>query len=122
MKKCTGCDFELGGKLNGLANLNYTACSLVVPETLEMENENGWKCLYEHLLARTRVTRTRRAVLHRLGPGDAQEGVLNGEYRIRLQTVWRLITIDRTSTRTEKGEKSRHGPGHRDGVIANLLW
>jgi hypothetical protein len=46
-----------------LADLNYTARSLIVPETLEMDNENRtnrWKRLDEadeHLLARIRVTR-----------------------------------------------------------------
>ena len=83
-EKRTEWDVELRGKLDMLADLNYTACSLVVPETLEMENENGWKRLDEHLLVRIRVTQAGSAVLRRLGLGDAQEGVLNGEYRIRL--------------------------------------
>ena len=79
-EKRTERDVELRGKLDRLADLDYTACSRIVPETLEMENENGWKRLYEHLLARIRVTRAGCAVLRRLGLGDAQEGVLNGEY------------------------------------------
>ena len=84
MKRRTEWNFEPGGKLDKLANLNYTACGCIVPETLEMENENGWKHLDEYLLARIRVTRAGSAVLRRLGLGDTQEGVLNGEYRIRL--------------------------------------
>jgi hypothetical protein len=37
-EKRTERDFELGGKLDRLADLNYTACGRIVPETLEMEN------------------------------------------------------------------------------------
>ena len=79
MKRRTGWDFELRGKADKLADLNYTACGCIVPETLEMENENGWKCLDEHLLARIRVSRAGRTVL-RLGLGDAHEGVLDSKY------------------------------------------
>jgi hypothetical protein len=43
-------DFELGGEADRLADLNYTACGRIVLETLEMENENGWKRLDENLL------------------------------------------------------------------------
>ena len=87
MKRRTGWDVELRVKLDMLADLNYAACGCIVPETLEMENENGWKCLNEHLLARIRVTRAGWAgwaVLHGLRLGDAHESVLNCEYRIRL--------------------------------------
>ena len=73
-------DVELGGNLDRVADLDYTACSRIVPETLEMENENGWKRLDEHLLARIRVTRAGWAVLRGLWLADAHEGVLNGEY------------------------------------------
>jgi hypothetical protein len=83
-EKRTEWDVKLGGKSDRLPDLNYTACGRIVPETLEMENENGWKRLDAHLLARIRVTRAGWAVLHRLRPRDAHEGVLNGEYRIRL--------------------------------------
>ena len=75
---------ELGRKLDMLADLNYTACGHIVPESLEMENENGWKCLDEHLLVCIQVNRLGWAVPHGLRLGDAHEGVLNGEYRIRL--------------------------------------
>ena len=75
-------DFELGGEADRLADLNYTACGRIVLETLEMENENGWKRLDEHLL--TRIVQAGWVILHGLRPGDAHEGVLNGEYRIRL--------------------------------------
>ena len=84
MKRRTEWDVELRVKLDMLADLNYAACRCIVPETLEMENENRWKCLNEHLLARIRVTRAGWAVLHGLGLGDAHESVLNCEYRIRL--------------------------------------
>ena len=84
MKRRTGRDVELRVKLDMLADLNYSACGCIVTETLEMENENGWKRLNEHLLVRIRVTRARCAVLHRLRLGDAHESVLNCEYRIRL--------------------------------------
>ena len=82
MKKRTKWDFELGGKLDRLADLNYTACGRIVLETLQMENENGWKRLDKHLLAR--IAKAGWAILHGLRPGEANEGVLNGEYRIRL--------------------------------------
>jgi hypothetical protein len=82
MKRRTEWDFELGGKLDRLADLNYTACGRIVPETLEMENENGWKRLDEHLL--TRIAQAGWATLHGLRLGGAHEGVLNGEHRIRL--------------------------------------
>ena len=84
MKRRTGWDVELGVKLDMLADLNYAACGCIVPKTLEMENENGWKRLNKHLLARIRVTRAGWAVQHGLRPGDAHESVLNCEYRIRL--------------------------------------
>ena len=84
MKKRTRWDVELRVKLDMLADLNYTACGCIVPETLKMENENGWKRLNEHLLARIRVTRAGWAVLHELRLGDAHESVLNCEDRIRL--------------------------------------
>ena len=47
-----------------------------------MENENRWKYLDEHLLAH--IAQAGWAVLHKLGLGDAHEGVLNSEDRIRL--------------------------------------
>ena len=55
MKSRTGWDVELRVKLDMLADLNYAACGCIVPEALKMENENGWKRLNEHLLARIRV-------------------------------------------------------------------
>jgi hypothetical protein len=61
-EKPTEWDVELGGKLDRLADLDYTACGRIVPETLEMKNENGWKRLDEHLLARIQVTRAGWAV------------------------------------------------------------
>ena len=70
--------------MDRLADLDYTACGCIVPETLEMENENGWKRLDERLLARIRAMQAGWAVLHGLRLEDAHEGVLNGEYRIRL--------------------------------------
>jgi hypothetical protein len=82
MKRRTEWDFEPGGKLDRLADLNYTACDHIVPETLEMENENGWKRLDEHLLAR--IAHAGWSTLHGLRLGDAHESVLNGEHRIRL--------------------------------------
>ena len=78
-------DFEFWCKLDGLSDLHYTACSRIVPETLEMENENRWKRLDKHLLAH--IAQDGWAVLHKLRLGDAHEGVLNGEDRIRLQKV-----------------------------------
>jgi hypothetical protein len=65
-EKRTEWDVKLVGKLDRFADLNYTACGRIVPETLEMENENGWKRLDEHLLVRTRVTRAGWAVVHGL--------------------------------------------------------
>ena len=91
MKRRTRWDVELRVKLDMLADLNYATCGFIVPETLEMENENGWKRLNEHLLARIWVTRARWTVLDGLQLGDAHESVLNCEYRIRLWTVWRLV-------------------------------
>ena len=61
-EKRTEWDFELGGKPDRLADLNYAACGRIVLETLEMENENGWKRLKKHLLAC--ITQARRAILH----------------------------------------------------------
>jgi hypothetical protein len=78
MRRRTEWDFELGGKLDRLADLNYTVCGRIVLETLEMEDESGRKHLDKHLLAR--IAQTRWAILHGLRPGDANEGVLNGEY------------------------------------------
>ena len=83
-EKCTEWDVELEGKSDRLADLDYTACGRIVPESLEMENENGWKHLDEHLLARIRVAQARWDVLHGLRLGDAHEGVLDSKYRIRL--------------------------------------
>jgi hypothetical protein len=45
-------DFEASFKLDRLSDLRYTARGRIVSETLEMENENRWKHLDEHLLAR----------------------------------------------------------------------
>jgi hypothetical protein len=81
-EKRTERDVELWGKVDRLADLNYTAYRRIVPETFEMENENGWKRLNEQLLAR--IAQAGRAILHGLRPGDAHEGILNGVYRIRL--------------------------------------
>ena len=47
-----------------------------------MENEDGWKHLDEHLVAR--IAQAGRAVLHRLRLGDVHEGLFDGDYRIRL--------------------------------------
>jgi hypothetical protein len=44
-------DFEFWCKLDGPSHLRYTARSRIVPKTPEMEDENGWKRLDEHLLA-----------------------------------------------------------------------
>ena len=77
-EKRTEWDFELGGKVDKFADLNYTACGRIVLKTLEMENENGWKRLDEHLLAC--IAEARSAILHGLRLGDAHEGVFNGEY------------------------------------------
>ena len=68
--------------MDGLSDLRYTARRCIVPETVEMENENGWKHRDEHLLPR--IAQAGRAVLHRLRLGDAHEGVFNGDNRIRL--------------------------------------
>ena len=84
MKRLTGRDVELRVKLDMLADLHYATCGCIVPESLEMENENGWKRLSERLLTRIRVTRAGWAVLHGMRLGDALESVLNCEYRIRL--------------------------------------
>jgi hypothetical protein len=65
-EKRTEWDFQLGGELDRLADLYYTACGRIVPETLEMENESGWKRLDEHLLARIRAIRVGWAFLHEL--------------------------------------------------------
>ena len=78
----TDWDFEVWSKPDGLSDLRYTARSCIVSETLEMENKNGWKRLDEHLLAR--FAQAGWAVLHGLRLGDAHEGILNSEYRIRL--------------------------------------
>jgi hypothetical protein len=47
-------DFELRGKLDRLANLDYATRGHVVQEALEMEDQYRWKRLDEHrdLLAR----------------------------------------------------------------------
>ena len=84
MKRLTGWDVELRVKLDMFADLNYATCSCIVPETLEMEDKNGWKHLDEHFLARMRVTHAGWPVLHGLRLGDAHESVLNCEYRIWL--------------------------------------
>ena len=81
-EKRTEWDFDLWGKVDRLPDLNYTAYSRIVPETLKVENENGRKRLNEQCLARN--AQAGRAILHGLRPGDAHEGVLNGVYRIRL--------------------------------------
>ena len=65
-EKRTEWEVELGENLDRLVDLDYTACGRIVPETLEMENENGWKRLDEHLLARIRVAQAGWAVLYGL--------------------------------------------------------
>ena len=77
-KRRTEWDFELGGKLDGLVNLDYTTCGLIVSEALELNNKNGWKRLDQHLLAR--IAQSGRTVLPGLRLGDAHKGVFNGEY------------------------------------------
>jgi hypothetical protein len=41
-------NFELRGKLDRLATLDYAACNCVVKEALEMDDEYRWKCFDEH--------------------------------------------------------------------------
>ena len=79
MKNRTEWDLEVWLKTDGLSDLRYTAHRRIVPETVEMENENGWKYLDEHSLAC--IAQAGRAVLHGL---RLHEGVFNGENRIRL--------------------------------------
>ena len=44
-------DFEFRREPNRLTNLDYAIRSRIIQESLEMEDENGRKCLDEHLLA-----------------------------------------------------------------------
>jgi hypothetical protein len=44
-------DFEFRREPNRLADLDYAIRSRITQESLEMEDENGRKCLDEHLLA-----------------------------------------------------------------------
>ena len=57
-------NFEFRCELNRLADLDYAIRSHVIQEPLKMEDENGRKCLDEHLLAP--LDDARRAELHRL--------------------------------------------------------
>jgi hypothetical protein len=57
-------NFEFRCELNRLADLDYAIRSHVIQEPLKMEDENGRKCLDEHLLAP--LADARRAELHRL--------------------------------------------------------
>ena len=82
VKKRTEWDFEVWFKPDRLSDLRYTPRSRIVYETLEMENENGWKRLDEYLLAR--IPHVGWDVLHGLRLGDAHEGVFNSEYQIKL--------------------------------------
>jgi hypothetical protein len=81
-KNRTEWDFKLRRELNWLANLNYAVRGRIVQETLKMENENRWKHLEKHLLAR--LARVGLANLHGLGLREVRECVLNGVYRIGL--------------------------------------
>jgi hypothetical protein len=83
-EKRTKWDVKLGGELDRLAYLNNTACGRIVPETLEMEDENWWKRFDEHLMACLAQARWGVLVLHGLRLGDAHESVLNRAHRIRL--------------------------------------
>jgi hypothetical protein len=51
-KNRTEWDFELRRELNRLADLNYAIRGHVILEALKVEDENGWKHLNVHLLAR----------------------------------------------------------------------
>jgi hypothetical protein len=45
-------DVELWREPNRLVDLNYAIRGHIIQEQLEMEHENRWERLYEHLLAR----------------------------------------------------------------------
>ena len=51
-EKRTEWDVKLRRKKDRRTDLNHTTCSLIVPETPEMESENRWKRIDEHLLTR----------------------------------------------------------------------
>ena len=79
-KNRTKWDFELRRELNRLVNLNYAIRRGIVQEALKMEDENGWKRLDLHLLARP--ARAGLANLHGLELREVcrSERVLNGVY------------------------------------------
>jgi hypothetical protein len=52
LRKETGNRVGRRRKLNRFVNLNYAMCACIIQEALEMEDENGWKGLVKHLLAR----------------------------------------------------------------------
>jgi hypothetical protein len=75
--------FELRCELNGLSNLNYAICGRIIQEKLKMEDENGWKGLEEHLLAR--IARAGLSNLHGQWLRDVCECVLNCVNQIGLR-------------------------------------
>jgi hypothetical protein len=66
-KNCTWWDFELRGKLDRFADLDYATRVRIVQEALQMEDEHRWKRLDEHRDLLARFTRVRWADLYRLG-------------------------------------------------------
>lgn len=51
-RKETGNRVELRRELNRFVHLNYAIRGCIIQGTLKMEDENGWKRLMKHLLAR----------------------------------------------------------------------
>ena len=65
-----------------LADLNYAIRGNIIQEPLKVENENGWKHLDVHLLAR--LSEARWTELYRLQVRDACECVFHSVHRIVL--------------------------------------
>ena len=78
-------DFEFRRESNRLADLDYAIRSHVIQEPLEVEDENRWKLIDEHLLAR--LASARWTELNRLRVRDPYECVFYGLHRFVLLDV-----------------------------------
>ena len=72
----TGWDFKLRCEVNRFIDLNYAIRCPIIQEALQTEDQNGWKCLDLHVLAR--LARARLANLLRLGLQDMCQSVFDG--------------------------------------------
>jgi hypothetical protein len=69
-------DFKLRREVNRFTDLNYAIRRRIIKEALQMEDQNGWKRLNLHVLAR--LARARLADLPWLGLQDACESAFDG--------------------------------------------